>query len=415
MLYVRRVLRRLRSITPLDALQGSAGLNPGKRRPRPMLKQGIGKRVTGKMAWAKIRMSPSQHITILVVACLITLSLLIPFRFGATARSSDFVTYMGMGEYDLRIDLLGQDDALLTADSIVAVLNDDEHVSRIAVYTQEVESATAANGEIYPLRVDYGDQTTFPLRYGDGRAPETETELGLSEINAERFEVGVGDTVTIFGATGPGEFTVSGTYQDITNGGKTAKAIPGPTMDDDQPDIMIAIEAANGASLEDIATTINEVVNDVQVIETGTYVQQMLGGIVEVMDTIAWVFSLVAVLLAGLIAALSVRLMQVQDRKANAIQGALGFTSRHLRQQYMMRILPMIAIGVVLGIILATPVGNLIGNFLFSTVGISGLSLKFNLFATVAGGLGVLLSAWIVTLLHTRSEFNADIPARLQG
>lgn len=415
MLYVRRVLRRLRTITPLHALQGGGGLDASKRRPKPVLHPTTGRGVNLKMAWANIRRSPSRHLTILAVACLITLTLLVPFRFGSTARSADFVTYMGIGQYDLRIDLMGRDDAPAVADAITAALAGDERIDRIEVYTQEIETAITAEGDATPLRIDYGDPAAFPLRYGNGRAPETVSEIGLSGINAERLDVSVGDTVTVIGGDGEVVFTVTGTYQDVTNGGKTAKALPGPTMDAETPDMMIAIEAAAGASLDDIRDSITQVAADVQVIDTGTYVRQMMGDMIAVMDTIAWVFAVVAVLIAALMAGLSIRLMQVQERRSNAVQGALGFTSRHLRGQYLTRIMLMMSVGVAIGIVLATPVGNLVGNAIFATVGVSGLTLKFDLLVTLLGSALVLISAWVVTMLHTGPNSNRALVERLRA
>lgn len=415
MLSVRRIMNRLRQITPLRALQGDAGLNPTRRRPRPILRPTVGSAVNLKLAWANIRRTPSQHLTILAVAGLITLALLVPFRFGSTVRSADFVTYMGIGQYDLRIDILGRADARREADAITAALANDARIKRLEVYTQETETAITASGETSPLRIDYGDPAAFPLRYGAGRAPQSVTELGISEINAERFGVSVGDALTILGPEGKVAFKVSGTYQDVTNGGKTAKALPGPTMNAAHPDVMIAIKAAEGARLDDLQATITRTVGGVQVIGTGIYVQQMMGDLIRVMDTIAWVFAGVAIMISALMAGLSIRLMQVQERRANAVQGALGFTSRHLRSQYLVRIMLMMTAGVALGIGLATPVGNLIGNAVFSTVGVSGLSLRFDPWVTVLGGALVLLSAWAVTMLYTGSQANRALVERLQA
>lgn len=413
--YVHRVLQRLRRISPLQALQGSAGLNPKKLRPRTMLSPTVGNAINRKMAWASIRRTPSHHFTILLVACLITVVLLVPFRFGSTARSSDFVTYMGMGHYDLRIDLINREDARTMADTVVATLDGDARIEQIEVFTWEIETTISADGETAPLRIDYGDPTAFPLRYGNGRAPETVSEIGLSEINAERLDVSLGDQLTVVGPDGPVNFTVVGTYQDVTNGGKTAKALPGPTMDPGSPSMMIAIDAANGANLDDISATITGAVGDIPVIDTQTYVQQMMGDLIRVMDTIAWVFSFVAIALAALMAGLSIRLMQVQERKSNAVQGAIGFTSHHLRSQYVIRIMLMMTIGVLLGIALATPLGNIVGNAIFSTVGVSGLTLKISLVTTVFGSALVLVSAYMVTLLFTRSNFNRALVERLRA
>lgn len=113
--YVRRVLKKLRKISPLNALHGVSGLSRTKQRPRPAIAPATGRAVNRRYALAAIRRDPSRHLTILVVAFLVTLVLLVPFRVGATVGSEKFVTYMGMGDYDLRIDLLNRDDATAVA------------------------------------------------------------------------------------------------------------------------------------------------------------------------------------------------------------------------------------------------------------------------------------------------------------
>ena len=76
------------------------------------------------------------------------------------------------------------------------------------------------------MNIEIGDFSVFPLNYLDGRAPEKAGEISLSFANAstDGLNKKVGDEVTV--QTGGEEKTlkVTGIYQDITNGGKTAKA-----------------------------------------------------------------------------------------------------------------------------------------------------------------------------------------------
>src|SRR5699024_504783 len=60
MMYVRRVLRRLREITPLNALHGISSLDDKLRRPKSMLHSSTGSAINRKMAWVNIRRAPSQ-------------------------------------------------------------------------------------------------------------------------------------------------------------------------------------------------------------------------------------------------------------------------------------------------------------------------------------------------------------------
>lgn len=425
MLFVRRVLRRLRTLTPLQALRRDGAAVTSRARPRSLLAPTTGLRVNAKVAWANMRGAPAAHLTILAVALLTTLALLVPFRFGGTARSAEFVTYMGIGQYDLRVDLIGHPDALGASAAISAALSNDQGVARLELYVQETETAKDPQGKTAPIRVDYGDHAAFPVNYSAGRAPQTPTEISLSEQNAERFGVTVGGTLEVVsgqGASGQSAnmttFTVTGIYQDVTNGGKTAKALPGPTMDAQQPGAMFAVSLTQGADVSAVAAAVSGAAEGAQVIDTSTFVQQMLGDLIRVMDGVAWVFAVVAVLLAWLIAGLGVRLMLVRERKPNAVMQALGFTRSDLRQQYLLRVLVPMGMGVTAGLMLATPVGNLMGNLVFATVGVSGLSLAFAPFSTLLGSALVVTAAAIATLTtlaSTAADSQRHLVARLQA
>lgn len=412
--YVRRVLQRLRSIAPLVALQGNSGLVTSNKRPRPLLRRSTGNSVNLRMAWANFSRSRGQHITVLVMAMLITIVLLVPFRFGATLGSPEFVTYLGMSRYDLRIDLINRDDAVEVADTIRATLEADDRISTFEIYAQEVEIAIDSNGVRTPLRIDYGNHDAYPVRYDSGRAPQTDTDLAISKLNAERLGVDVGDPLEVIAGESRHRFIISGIYQDITNGGKTAKALTGPTRDQQTPSMMIAISLKNDDDADAIIQKVTDAV-DVPVMKTKTYTTQMMGDLIGVMKTMSWVFAIVASAIAALIAGLSIRLMQVQERRSNAIQAALGFTSRNLRFQYMFRIVGIMVIGALIGAMLAGPAGGFMGNLLFGIVGASGAKLVFSPLTTILGIAMVVVSALIVTLVNTRQSINSRIVDRLRG
>ncbi|WP_203567595.1 ABC transporter permease [Aestuariimicrobium ganziense] len=412
--YVRRVMRNLRRIAPLEAMRGRSGLVTSRRRPRPVLGGRTGMAVVSRLALANIRRSRGQHLTLVVMAMLITVVLLVPFRFGSTFRSPDFVTHMGIGNYDLMVGLLNRDDALPVGSTIRATLADDPRVSRVEVFSLEVETVRTPDGRVAPLRIDYGDPAAFPLRHSQGRAPSTPSEISLSTLNAERLGVTVGDEILILDDGGEAPMTVVGTYQDITNGGKTSKAMVGPTTSSTPGSAMVTIALTPGADPGEVSRTIIDAVPGVQVLEATNFVSQMLGGLISVMDALAWLCSVVAVAIAALIAGLSVRLMQVQERAANALQTALGFTTAHLRRQYLVRVLATTVLGVVLGVVLAWPVGMVVAGAIFGTVGVSGVGLVFSPLTTVLGCLIVVASVALVTWSSTGRGSTRGLVDRLR-
>ncbi|MEI2775815.1 MAG: ABC transporter permease [Tetrasphaera sp.] len=225
----------------------------------------------------------------------------------------------------------------------------------------------------------------------------------------------MGETLEVAAAAGARKLTITGLYQDITNGGKTAKAVDGPTRDDPHPGVTIAIGLREASSAPDVARAVTTAVPGVNVIDTGEYLRQMMADLIRVMSVLAWVFSVVAVAIAALIAGMSIRLMLTQERKSTAVMGAMGFTSTDLRSQFLLRILSMVAIGVLVAILAAGPVGNAVADVIFSTVNVSGLKLVFSPVSTALGAALVLASAWLVTAINTRANFNSALADRLKA
>ena len=90
------------------------------------------------------------------------------------------------------------------------------------------------------LKIELGDHSIFPIEYSEGRAPAAEDEIALSTINADEMSKKVGDVITLVIEGKEKNLTVSGIYSDITNGGKTAKAV----FTDNSADIMWSIICA---------------------------------------------------------------------------------------------------------------------------------------------------------------------------
>ena len=90
------------------------------------------------------------------------------------------------------------------------------------------------------IKIELGDHSIFPIEYSEGRAPAAEDEIALSAINADEMSKKVGDVITLVIEGKEKDLTVSGIYSDITNGGKTAKAV----FTDNSANIMWSIVSA---------------------------------------------------------------------------------------------------------------------------------------------------------------------------
>ena len=99
-------------------------------------------------------------------------------------------------------------------------------IEKYAAYITSSYQVKNAEGSWDYMNVEIGDFSVFPLKYLEGRAPEAEGEISLSFANAGKDALNkkVGDEITVKAGTDEKTLKVTGIYQDITNGGNTAKA-----------------------------------------------------------------------------------------------------------------------------------------------------------------------------------------------
>ena len=165
------------------------------------------------------------YATMLAVLMISAFILIVPQNLYNTISSESFVTYMGIGKCDIRIDIQQTDHIPEKAAEIAKEMERDKAISKYAVLTTKTFKAKKSDGSEERIKIELGDHSVFPVKYSGGRAPATEDEIALSAINADELSKKVGDTITLLMEGKEKNLTVCGIYSDITNGGKTAKAV----------------------------------------------------------------------------------------------------------------------------------------------------------------------------------------------
>ena len=201
LLSVNRTLRRTDRLSAADALYGRGSF--GKK----------------KNLWL-----PAMIITAAAV-----FMILVPQNMKSTIEAPEFVTYMGIGESHIRIDVRQTGNVRKIAGEVTEDIGHDNRVRDYVLMETGSYRTILQNGSSYDLMIENGDHSKFPVRYTEGRYPENDREIALSVLNAEEMGVKPGDTITVCremkdGTTEEIFSSVCGIYSDITNGGKTAKA-----------------------------------------------------------------------------------------------------------------------------------------------------------------------------------------------
>lgn len=81
-------------------------------------------------------------------------------------------------------------------------MSTDAFVSAYSVLTTKNFPIQLDNGDIENSKVELGGHNVFLVACVVGRMPQTAAEISLSSMNAEEWEKGIGDMVTLLTADG---------------------------------------------------------------------------------------------------------------------------------------------------------------------------------------------------------------------
>ena len=176
--------------------------------------------LTGRGANTKEKQS---RICITIVTAVGIFLMMVPANLYSTLSSSEFVTYMGIGNGEIRMDIRQGENMDQTIAGVKNRLSEDESVEAYAMYQTGSTPVILKDGTKMNMLMEKGDHTTFPVSYSQGRTPDREGEVALSYMLSQELGLQPGDVLQVKGKTGYEMCKVTGVYSDITNGGKTAK------------------------------------------------------------------------------------------------------------------------------------------------------------------------------------------------
>lgn len=341
------------------------------------------------------------YATMLAVIVLASFIMIVPQNLYHTISGKDFVTYMGVGQCDLRLDIQQVSQLEEKTAVIGTYMDEDPGIARHAQFITKVYPLALEDGTTENIKVELSDHSVFPLQYAEGKMPEGEYEIALSAMNAEELEKGIGDSITLITASGATPLTICGIYSDITNGGKTAKAAFTDTSTEAAWSVICADLTGSGllaAGVSDYA----EHFPYAKVSSLDEYTAQTFGQTRDSVRTAALISILVAAAITLLVTLLSMKLLAAKDRYSIAVLRAIGFTTRDIRRQYTWRAALVLIAGVILGTALAGTLGEALSGIAVSSFGAVTFHLTINLLTTYLLSPAILLfAALLATILGT--------------
>ena len=401
------MLGRLGRVSPVDAIRTGMAPAAGRVRQAPAIHRSR-LPLSLLLAAKDIRSRLPMYSLLCGVYVLGLILLLVPQQLLHTFNSPDFISYMGAARSDLRLDL--RPSGPLSDKQIEELdvsIQQDGETERYALFVTSAWQVVDKAGEKETIYVEQGDFRVFPLQYASGEAPEQADQLALSDLLANSLGKQVGDQVVTVAGGVERELTVSGIYQDITNGGKTAKALIAASPED-RLWVTAAIDLAEGTNLQQKRQSYAEAFPEARVTDMQDYLTQTLGGTIRQVERVSLAVALLSVIVGATITGLFYRLLLAKDTSQIAIMRSMGFAAGAVRGQYMARVIVLLAVGLILGTCLAGVTGNLLVGILGGGFGVSGirllpLPLAVQLGYTLMLAGGTACAAWF-TVRTTISE-----------
>ncbi|WP_237981135.1 ABC transporter permease [Bacillus thuringiensis] len=373
-LFCRLILRNFRRITAIDALRSRDNLGKRKVKSSFSLSQTKITNINIFIGIQDVVKRFKLYRVLSIVLIIAVFMIVVPVNFLYTIQSPKFVNYMGTGKSDIRIDLQQTENIEKRFKDVISYLRNDDEVEKYAAFVTSTFKMVTADGTHENLNVEVGDFTQFPVDYMQGMAPKNENEIAFSYMNANELKKNVGDEIVLFVEGKERVLTISGIYQDVTNGGKTAKA-SFPYNSENILWYVVNVDIKPTVNLPEKVKEYKHNFSSAKITDTDDYLTQTLGETIKQLRFVTQVAILIAILISVLITAMFFKMLLAKDSSQILIMKSIGFSYKDIRIQYITRSIVIVLIGIVTGTLLAATFGEMLVSWLGSFMG--AVHIKF--------------------------------------
>lgn len=410
---LRLILRRFNKISAVEALSSAQRGNSLKIIKFLTLKRNKFWNLNIFMGLREIFQQFKLYRILLVIFIFCTFIIIVPINFHTTLSSENFITYMGIGKSDIRIDLRQSENVKERFLEISQTIEQDKEIKDSAYFVTSRYTIQLADGSRENITIESGDFTKFPLNYLEGKAPTNDKEIALSQLNASELDKNIGDNLRLIVNSELKEMTICGIYQDITNGGKTAKSMI-PYDLDNSLWCTIMINLQEQIEIEEKIAEYSKHFKNVRVTDIEGYLRETLGDTIRQIKKAAIVAFFSGLFIAFCITLLFLKMLLSKETNSIAIMMSLGFDVNSIAKQYLSKTIGLLGFGIILGTILSNTFGQGLVSFFSSFIGAPQIRFIHNPFLSYAFVPAVLtITIYIATLLCLKSLDNNELIRKL--
>lgn len=366
--FCNRILKKMHRITPLQALHSTIMLNKKEKLSAISLskhkKMPVALYLSIQDLWSRKRI----YLSVFFVVMLSSFLMIVPKNLQSTMSSKSFVRYMGIGDSDIRMDI--NYDAGNNEHDIEDQLALDEDIEMYESYQTYLVDQKNKDGEWEDLQIETGDFSKFPLAYLHGQAPSQKHEIALSYAAAHQQDATLDDTIEVRINGNSQLFTVSGIYQDITNGGKSAKTAC--ELKDRIPiRNVININFKEGVDPVEKMNEYQQQFQNVKTTDMEGYVTQTMSALLQQITQIVRIAIMLALVITIFQISLFLKMLLKRDENESTILLCIGFTKEQIQFQYMLVMMLISICGIIAGTLLANIGGEYLLGIAMQSMGIT--------------------------------------------
>ena len=365
---------KLRKISALNAIRN--GSDGERYRAKSPLK--LGKRTRMRpyfyLAANDILSSVRRFGTLLVTFCLGMMLILLPLSAANTLQSDGIISEFSLSPSDAYVDTGKGEAYTVDMDSL---FHDMEEVESMLA-EEGIEAVTGADmGYMIPCYTDDPEDCVnyyvlqavgnWDRHYSvlAGREPELANEVMITEMTAKELDAGIGDTIHFKMADRTEEMIITGTYQSMMNMGQGYRVSRSAQMDPAYAGGILCMQVEiEGRESEEACERLREIFPDYRIMDARGFLDNMIGGIIEQIDTLMYFIVVLVLVINSLITVLIMKTIMAKERGDIALLKSIGFGDRSLAGWQTARVLLILAASVVLGTVLS----NLLAPYLIGPI-----------------------------------------------
>ncbi len=329
-----------------------------------------------------------RFIILCIIFCVGTLEILLPLTVMHTLKNDGIITSFGLQVADAFIDP-GNMEEYMKEDGHDNLLKAMQEIEEDLLQAGMDAQVWVETGYTVPCYSEDPEQT---VQYGtfqvlgnkeddyevlEGRMPMFTNEIMITELTAQELNVNIGDSIYFKYPEQVKEYMITGTFQSMMNMGKGFRISHEAAMDSRYISNIMAIQVKVDSKDKNkaISEQIQEVFPDYKVYSANAYANNLIGGILEQLDSIKILLVSVVVTINVLITVLLMKLLFYKERGEIAMLKSIGFSNHTLKTWQSLRILLVLVFSIILGAILCKCLAPLVAGPIFAMMGGTGIKL----------------------------------------